>query len=140
MKPIKIVLLFIGLFTLTFILERLHSSVLLKSGEPITTRLFSELSQSVNLSLLFTFLWSFGETKKIQSLEEFKVRRKYLIISVFLFTWILNLILMVSERWVLKQGIDWIKWTLLSLLLAVISMLLFLLFSGAFMKRKPVNL
>ena len=139
MKPIKILLTFLGLFTLTFIFESIIHSDLLKSSENSIKQLFSSLSQSLNLSLLFTFIWGFREIAKIEYFEEFKVQRKMLIICVFLFNWISNTTLMVSERLVLKHEINWIKAVLFSLLLAVISMLLSLLFSGAFMKRKPVN-
>ena len=139
MKPIRIILIFLGLFTMTFILEWIRYSDLLQSGETNIKQLFSSLSQSLNLPLLFTFLWSFGEIKKIESPEEFKRQRKNLILVVFLFTWISNIVLMMSERWVLKHEIVWTKAILSGLLLAVVSMLLSLLFSGAFMKRKPVN-
>jgi len=139
MKPIKILLTFLALFTLTFILERIHYSDVIKSGEPYIKQLFSDISQSLNLSLLFTFIYSFGEIKKIKSFEEFKTQRKKLVIYIFLFTWILNVALMVSEHWVLKHDTNWIKGILFSLLGAVISMLLSILFSGAFMKRKPIN-
>ena len=139
MKPIKIILIFLGLFTLTFILERIRYSDVLKLGEPYIKQLFSDISQSLNLSLLFTFIWSFEKIKKIRSIEIFNAQRKNLIISVSLFTWISNVTLMVSERLVLKHEIDWIKAVFFSLLLAIISMLLSILFSGAFMKRKPVN-
>ena len=139
MKPIRIILIFLGLFTMTFILEWIRYSDLLQSGETNIKQLFSSLSQSLNLPLLFTFLWSFGEINKIESPEEFKRQRKNLILVVFLFTWISNIVLMMSERWVLKHEIVWTKAILSGLLLAVVSMLLSLLFSGAFMKRKPVN-
>jgi len=139
MKPIKILLTFLALFTLTFILERIHYSDVLKSGEPYIKQLFSDISQSLNLSLLFTFIYSFGEIKKIKSFEEFKTQRKKLVIYILLFTWILNVALMVSEHWVLEHNTNWIKGILFSLLGAVISMLLSILFSGAFMKRKPIN-
>lgn len=139
MKLIKILLTFLGLFTLTFILERIRYSDVLKSGEPYIKQLFSDISQSLNLSLLFTFIWSFEKIKKIRSIEIFNAQRKNLVICVFLFTWISNIALMVSERLVLKHEIDWIKAILFSLLLAVVSMLLSLLFSGAFIKRKPAN-
>jgi len=139
MKPIKILLTFLVLFTLTFLVEQIHPSDLLKSGEPYTKKLFSDISQSLNLSLLFTFIYSFREIKKIESFEELNNQRKKLVIFVFLFTWILNAALMVSEHWVLKHDTYWIKGILFSLLWTVISMLLSILFSGAFMKRKPVN-
>jgi len=139
MKPIKILLTFLGLFTLYFILERIRYSDVLKSGEPYIKQIFSDISQSLNLSLLFTFIWSFEKIKKIRSSEIFNAQRKNLIIFVFLFTWISNIAIMVLERLVLKHEIDWIKAILFSLLWAVISMLLSFLFSGAFRKRKPAN-
>jgi hypothetical protein len=139
MKPIKILLIFLGLFTLYFIFYCIIHSDLLKSGEANIKQLFSDISQSLNLSLLFTFIWSFEKIKKIQSVEVFKAQRKNLVISVFLFTWISNGIIMVLERLILKHEIVWINDILFSLLWAVISMLLSLLFSGAFMKRKLIN-
>jgi len=140
MKPIKILLTFLTLFIFTFILERIiHSADLIRADEPFIKELFSSIHQSLNLSLLFTFIYSFGEIKKIESFEEFKSQRKTLVIYFFLFTWIINGFTMVLERWILKQEIDWIRWLLFSLLWAVISMLLSLLFSGAFMRRKPTN-
>ena len=139
MKPIKIILIFLCLFTLTFIFESIIHSDLLKTGEPYIKQLFSDISQSLNLSLLFTFIWSFEKIKKIQSVEVFKTQRKILVISVFLFSWISNGIIMVLERLILKHEIDWIKAVLFSFSLAVVSMLLSILFSGAFMKRKSVN-
>jgi len=139
MKPIKIILIFLVLFTLTFILERIRYSDVLKSGEPYIKQIFSDISQSLNLSLLFTFIWSFEKIKKIRSIEIFNAQRKNLVIFVFLFTWISNIAILVSERLVLKHEIDRIKAIFFSLLLAVVSMLLSLLFSGAFRKRKPAN-
>ena len=139
MKPIKILLTFLGLFTLTFIFESIIHSDLLKLGETGIKQLFSSLSQSLNMSLLFTFIWSFEKIKKIQLVEEFKVERKNLIIYVFLSTWVLSGVLMVLEFWFLKHEIDWIKMISISFLWAIISMLLSLLFSGAFMKRKTTN-
>jgi len=139
MKPIKILLIFFGLFTMTFLFESLLHSDLLKSGETNIKQLFSSLNQSLNLPLFFTFLWSFEKIKKIRNIEVFNVQRKKLVIYVFLFTWVSNIVLMMSYRWVLKHEIVWIKDILFSLLWAVISMLLSILFSGAFMKRKPVN-
>jgi len=136
MKPLKILLSFLGLFTLTFSLHQIH---LFSSDEPNIKQLFSDIYQSLNLSFLFTFIWSFEKIKKIQSVEEFKAQRKNLIIYIFLFTWILNFILMLSEAWVLKHDMDWKNGILFSLSWAVISMLLSLLFSGAFMKRKLTN-
>ena len=139
MKPIKIILIFLGLFTMTFILEWIRYSDLLKSGETNIKQLFSSLTQSLNLSLLFTFLWSFEKIKKIRSIEIFNLQRKNLVISVFLFTWISNIAIMVLERWVLKHETVWIKHILLSLFGTIFTMLLSILLSGAFMKRKSVN-
>ena len=138
MKPIKIILIFLGLFTMTFILEWIRYSDLLKSGETNIKQLFSSLTQSLNLSLLFTFLWSFEKIKKIRSIEIFNLQRKNLVISVFLFTWISNIAIMVLERWVLKHETVWIKHILLSLFGTIFTMLLSILLSGAFMKRKKV--
>jgi len=139
MKPIKILLIFLGLFTLTFSLKRILPFSFLKSDVPYIKQLFSDISQNLNLSFLFTFIWSFERIKKIPSIEEFKAQRKNLIIYIFLFTWILNFILIMSEAWVLKHNMDWINGILFSLSLAVLSMLLSLLFSGALIKRKLTN-
>jgi len=139
MKPFKILLLFLGLFTFIFILDCIGHSDLLKQGETNIKQLFSSIHQGLNLALMFTFISSFRELKKIESLQKFKTYRKSLIIYIFLFTWISNVALMVTEHWILKHEIYWIKGILFSLLWAVISMLLSLLFSGAFMQRKPIN-
>ena len=135
MKPIKILLIFLGLFTLSFIPTQFHPFGLFKSGEPYHKQLFSSLFQSLNFSTLFTFIYFFGEIKKIESLEEFKAQRKKLVISVFLFTSILSGVLWVTESWVLKHRTDWINSILFSLIWAVISVLLTLLF----LKRMSVN-
>ena len=139
MKPIKILLTFLGLFTLIFIVEHILPFGQLRSGESIIDQQFSSLFRSLNLSLLFTFIYSIREIKKIEPFEEFKRQRKNLMLVVFLFSWISNVVLMFLEPLVLKHQTIWIRVILYSLLLAVISMLLSILFSGAFMKRKTVN-
>lgn len=137
MKPIKILLTFLFFFTSFFILERIYPSHFLKSGEPIIEQIFKYIFQSLNLTLLVTFLDSFRKIKKLESIEIFKAQRKNLIISFFLFTWIITVFLKVVRNWILKHETDCLKSIYYSLLWAIISLLISLLFSGAFRKGKP---